>query len=141
MSTKPMVWKILSAGLAFLVIVLLGTCIAFANTDVTLVWDSNAESDMSYYKMYRSDDDGATWIQVGQILHIGAGEETFIDQNVPDGSYKWQVTAVDNDGLESGPSNVVGEILETQPPAPPINLWIKLKQIIACLINWLFGWA
>ena len=140
MSTKPMVWKVLLAGLAMLAILALGTCMAFANTDVTLAWDSNTESDMSHYKMYRSDDGGISWIMVGQIPHIGTGEETFMDENVPDGSYKWRVTAVDLTGLESGPSNVVGETLESQPPAPPTGLWVKIKQIIAWLLGWLGQW-
>ena len=143
MSTKPLVWKIIGAGIILLVALILGFCmsnLAEAATDVTLAWDSNTESDMSHYKMYRSDDGGTSWIMVGNIPHIGTGEETFLDAAVPDGSYNWRVTAVDLTGLESGPSNVVGETLESQPPAPPTGLWVKIKQIVAMIINWIINW-
>lgn len=142
MDTKPLVVKILLTAVVFLAALGIGMCVATANaaTDVTLAWDSNSESDMSHYKMYRSDDGGISWIMVGQIPHVGTGEEIFLDVAVPDGSYNWRVTAVDLTGLESGPSNVVGETLESQPPAPPTGLWVKIKQIVAMIINWIINW-
>lgn len=122
-------------------VLIAGFCVAFAATDVTLEWDSNTEADMSYYQIYRSDDGGTTWIMIGQSTHTGDGTETFLDEAVPDGSYKWYVTAVDLSGNESLPSNIVGETLDSVAPAPPTGLWVKIKQIIAWLINWLFGWV
>jgi len=144
MSTRPLVMKILWAAIGFLLVFGLGFCFvakAQAATNITLEWDSNTEPDMSHYNIYRSDDDGNTWVLVGQTPHTGAGKETFVDEAIPDGDYRWRVTAVDLDGLESGPSNVVARSLESQPPAPPTNLWIKIKEIITALLDWLFGWA
>ena len=49
MSTKPLVIKILMALMGLLIIFGLSICIADyanANTDVTLAWDSNLESDI-----------------------------------------------------------------------------------------------
>jgi len=111
---------------------------AFAASDVTFEWDSNTEADMSYYNIYRSDDNQVTWNKVNpvSITHTGMGTETWTDFGVPDGTYSYYATAVDTDGNESEKSNIVTGSFDTEAPAPPQNLLITLiKKIIAWIMN------
>lgn len=127
-----MIKKIIGITLAICLLPLL----AFADANITLEWDSNIESNMAYYNIYRSDDGQMSWNQINSepIIHQGTGTETWIDINVSDGSYAWYVTAIDTSGLESNPSNIVTQTIDTQPPDPPQNFIIKLIEII---IAWL----
>ena len=119
-------------------IALLLPALTFAGADVTLEWDSNTESDMSHYNIYRSDDGQATWHKVNPepISHTGMGTETWTEVNVPDGTYHWYATAVDMGNNESSPSNIVPATIDTQAPAPPQNFLVSLiKKIIAWIMN------
>ena len=119
-------------------IALLLPALTFAGADVTLEWDSNTESDMSHYNIYRSDDGQATWHKVNPepISHTGMGTETWTETNVPDGTYHWYATANDIEDNESDPSNILTAKIDTQAPAPPQNFLVSLiKKIIAWIMN------
>lgn len=136
---KKLILK-LALVLAFLLIPVL----ALAGADIELSWDSNSESDMSHYNMYRSQDNSVpkpwTKLNVDPIVHIGEGSEFYTDYAVPDGTYYWYVTAVDDSGNESGPSNVVSKTIDSTAPAPPSGLVAKIIQLIASIFKFLFGW-
>ena len=111
--------------------------LAFATSDVTFEWDSNTEVDMSYYNVYKSVDNQATWNKINPdpIMHTGMGTETWTETGVPDGTYYWYATAVDVGNNESDPSNIITANID-QAPAPPQNFLVSLiKKIIAWIMN------
>ena len=82
--------------------------IGFSSDSVTLGWDSNTESDLSFYRVYygESSRDYGLPIKVeGKTDH----EFTFLD---PGKTYYFAVTAVDNLGNESGYSQEVSKYIE-----------------------------
>lgn len=92
-----------------------------AATDVTLQWDANGEPDLAGYKVYRSQTSGGGFMEIAEVL---APEVQYTDQAVPDGTYYYIVTAFDDEGLESGPSNEVEGAFASGAPAAPGNLRI-----------------
>ena len=110
-------------------------------SDVTFEWDSNTENDMSYYNVYESVDNQATWNKANPdpIMHTGNGTETWTECGVTDGTYHWYGTAVDTGGNESDPSNIITETIDATPPAPPQNFWVSLIQKIIAWIKGLFS--
>jgi len=120
---------------------LLVPVLAFGAADVTFEWDSNTEADISHYNIYRSDDGTATWNQVNAspITHSGSGTETWMDLGVSDGTYSWYVTAVDTEGNESQPSNIVSATIDSTAPQPPANFLIALIQKILAFLGKLFS--
>lgn len=95
-----------------------------AAKDVILQWDPNIETDLAWYRMYRSTVSGqySSGNQVG--TDIAAGTQTFTDTGIPDGTYYWVVRAVDTEQNESGNSNEVTKNIDTSPPANPLGLKI-----------------
>jgi len=88
--------------------------IAWAGPLVTLEWSPNSEPDLAGYNVYRSLEDGGSYILIGSKP---AGMETFVDESVEfDTMYYWVVTAYDEDGNESGYSNQVSNMTGTPPP-------------------------
>lgn len=130
--TKPGKLPMLFIGLSLLIPSLV------LASDVTFEWDSNTENDMAYYNIYRSGDAQATWNKVNPvpINHIGSGMETWTECGVGDGTYHWYGTAVDTEGNESDPSNMVTATIDATPPAPPSNFIVSL---ILKIIAWIKG--
>lgn len=88
---------------------------AFA-ADVTLQWDPNSELDLGGYRVYKSNSLGDYTYGIGnEADSISAGTETSTI-TVEDGTWFFVVTAWDNDGNESGPSNEVTETIDSMPP-------------------------
>jgi Tol biopolymer transport system component/subtilase family serine protease len=85
--------------------------------DVTLTWTANTESDLDGYNIYRTL--GGTKTKVNTSVVKPA---TYADSNIADGSYTYEVTAVDIYGNESSPSTgapaKVYAPLLTQPVTP-----------------------
>ncbi|MCK5616114.1 hypothetical protein KAR91_80365 [Candidatus Pacearchaeota archaeon] len=122
----------------FLIMLLvLGVCfgtaaIAITADSVAMEWTANTEPDLAGYRVYRSDN-GAAFVFIDQIP-CGPSDSTcadFIDLNLPDGNYRWYVTAYDDtvpDENESGPSNIVEKDIitpipvDTTPPDNPTGL-------------------
>ncbi|MEW6571053.1 MAG: CARDB domain-containing protein [Nitrospirota bacterium] len=68
--------------------------------DVTLAWTANTEADLNGYNMYRIS--GSTKTKINSLV---IKETTYSDSNLSDGSYVYEVTAVDHYDNESKPSN------------------------------------
>jgi len=71
-------------------------------SDVTLDWSvtPNTESDLAGYLVYRNDGQG--W---NRITPAPVSGTLYLDAQRPNGSYTYRITATDNIGNESGPSN------------------------------------
>jgi fibronectin type 3 domain-containing protein len=105
-----MIKKIL-AGLLILGLFVPAICNA---ADVSLAWDANTESDLAGYTVYYGTASGVydNSAPVGNVT-----EFTVVD--LPDNTHYFAATAVDQQGNESGYSNEVSTIIDTQPPAAP----------------------
>jgi len=85
-------------------------------TKISLQWNASPTANVSY-KLYHSTNN-VTWDRT----YPGIGGTAFTVTNIPAGSLNWfAVTAVNVDGLESVPSNVVEKPVEAQ-PAPATGL-------------------
>jgi len=95
--------------------------------DVLLRWDVSPESDASTYQIYESFTSGGQDLN-GTPLSIVVHPlvEWPIKENVADGVHWFVVTATDDVGNESGPSNEVGIEMDSDDPANVLNLRIIL---------------
>lgn len=102
-----------------------GVCQAASN--VTFEWDANSETDLAGYRLYQSQTSGVyTFGDGNQVATILTGTETVQIINISDGTYFWVLTAYDNDGNESGPSNEVTADLDTLAPGAPSTVTITI---------------
>ena len=100
---------------------------ACAASNVTFVWDANSELDLAGYRLYQSQTSGAyTFGDGNQVASILAGTETVQITDVADGTYFWVLTAYDDGGNESLPSNEVTANLDTLSPGAPVNVIIQI---------------
>lgn len=108
---------------------------ACAASNVTFEWDPNSETDLAGYRLYQSQTSGQyTFGDGNQVATIAAGTETVTITNVTDGTYYWVLTAYDDNGNESGPSNEVTDTLDSTAPEPPGNMLIAaIDKMIAAL--------
>lgn len=101
-------------------LIILALCLLVYSTvsaaDLTLQWDANTEDDLGGYRVYKSNEsDGYTYGIGNEADSISAGTETSTI-TVEDGAWFFVVTAWDNDGNESSPSNEVTETIDATPP-------------------------
>jgi len=134
-STKPGKLPMLFIGL--FITSLFFTGLAYAGSNVTLQWEGNlAYENVTHYNVYRSCDQ-ATWVlvNVDPIPDIGENvTHEWTDIDLPDNTYYWYATAINNYGRESDPSDIVSATFGQ--PSPPRNFIIK---IIEWVMNWLKG--
>ena len=118
-------------------LILLFALPCLAASDVTFEWDPNSEQDLAGYRIYQSDSSGNyTFGEGNEVADIPAGTEIVTLLGVLDGKWYWVLTAYDQNGNESGPSNEVSATLDTEAPAPPQNFIIALiMKIVAWIIN------
>lgn len=84
---------------------------------ITLQWNASPTPGVLTYRLYHSTNN-VTW----GTTYPGITATTFTVTNVPAGSSNWfSVTAVNSDGIESLPSNVVEKPIEAA-PAPATGL-------------------
>ena len=103
--------------LASLLFLAFFSCLSWA-AGVTLQWTPSVETDVSSYRVYRSETTGSGYLRID-----GGGLATagYIDSTVSPGhTYYYVVTAVNSSGLESGFSSqvqaVVPALVVNQPP-------------------------
>ncbi|MBN1352602.1 right-handed parallel beta-helix repeat-containing protein [candidate division KSB1 bacterium] len=79
-----------------------------ADGAVTLNWSPNTESDLSYYKLYRSQTQGFTPVANNFFATIFAPDTSYTDSTVTNGqTYYYRISAVDSSGNESAFSDEV----------------------------------
>ncbi len=82
--------------------------------DVALAWTHSPSLDVSFYRVYR---DG---VPVGE-----AAGASFTDFLLPDGSYRYQIAAVDGDGNESARTEeAAAEVSVDSPTAPTLTVTV-----------------
>ncbi len=92
---------------------------------VYLIWDENTEDDLAGYIVYRSygtvDFTAINTVQQNYYLDSGLDYDT---------EYTYKITAIDEDGNESGYTNTVSVTpINLNPPATPQNLEIKAHNL------------
>ena len=113
--------------LALIVGFLLLAGVCQAATNITFEWDPNSEADLAGYRLYQSQTSGAYIYGDGnQVATILTGTETLTFTAIADGTYFWVLTAYDEDGNESGPSNEVTANLDTLAPDAPSTVTITI---------------
>jgi hypothetical protein len=88
-----------------------GVAAAAAGLTVALTWNANSEADLAGYRVYRSATPGSGYELVTAQLVTGA---TYNDTTPAAGAYYYVITAVDQSGNESIPSQEVN-VTTTQP--------------------------
>lgn len=81
---------------------------------ITLSWDANSEPDVVGYRVYRSDDQGATFLQLNTLLIVPT---VYTDTNPPGRRHLYRITAVDNaqPANESDPSDTISVFINNAP--------------------------
>lgn len=103
-----------------ILIMAISPCLA---STVEVSWNANTEADMASYNVYQ----GNTLI--GNVLHPTT---KYTVNNLVDGTYSFQVSAVDTSGNESIRSDAVSIKIDTTAPAKPTGI----KALIIKLIAW-----
>jgi len=123
--TKEIDMKKMLAVIACIMFLLPG--LACAASNVTFEWDANCETDLAGYRLYQSQVSGDYTFGDGeQVATISVGTETVVITDIADGTYFWVLTAYDDAGNESGPSNEVTADLDTVGPESPTNVTITI---------------
>lgn len=81
------------------------------NRDAVLGWEPVAAADLAGYFVYRDDE---------RVNQLPVQLPNYVDQEVPEGLPKYRVTAVDQAGNESDPSNTVTLLVDRTPPVATI---------------------
>ena len=83
-------------------------------SSAVLSWAANTD-DAAGYAVYRNTSQGWMKISPGAVLY-----PVFTDPNLSNGTYTYRITAVDNVGNESSPSNEVSALISVAPPQAPV---------------------
>lgn len=91
-------------------------------SDVQVSWNSNTESDLAGYLLYRN----AQLVNVPGILVKDLkpyliATTAYSDKGLPDGTYKYSLTAMDGAGNTSNQSNTLEVTIDTRPPHATIS--------------------
>jgi len=95
------------------------------NQRLTFEWNANQETDLAGYRLYNQSEPNAV------IIEIPAGTETTqVDMTVTDNQEVcFYLTAFDQGGLESDPSNIVCHTFAFK-PGSPTNLQLSVQIVI-----------
>lgn len=106
--------------LALTLLLVLGAWEAHA-LDVILQWDPSPEPDLDHYTLYEATKSGHQSGPWKEVATIDKDVPTYT-RTVPDvGNFTWYVTATDEAGNESQPSNTL-DLYDNTPPAQIKNL-------------------
>jgi hypothetical protein len=103
---------------------LLVSSIAMADTSVKLGWLPNTESDLAGYKLYQGNTSG----EYDTITDVGNVTEYTVE--VADGNWFFALSAYDVTANESGVSNEVSTLTDSEAPAIPGTLTIQKVTVI-----------
>ncbi len=90
-----------------------------------LTWNPNNESDLVGYRLYQSTQSGVyTFGDGNQVATIPKGVDTIALTGLPSGTCFWVLTAYDNAGNESGPSQEVSKAISgcNEPPTVSVSI-------------------
>lgn len=109
-------------------------------TKVELDWQESTEPNVVKYRVYRSTMSNVATISSNLVAEV-IRESSYTDTKnlLSKTTYYYVVTAVDNEGYESDPSNEVAaytEILDTTPPSPPTGLSFKSVSLTEIFVDW-----
>ena len=93
-----------------------GLAATVAGHDVSLQWVASLDADVAGYHVYRQQEINGGWTRVTPTPRPGT---EYVDDALANGDYRYRVTAIDDSGNESGPSNEVDAIVAVAGPAPP----------------------
>ena len=95
-----------------------------ADGQLSIRWNSNSESDLSHFVLYRSLTDGFTPSAGDSIARVNKTYNSYLDTGLTNHTtYYYRVTAVDSSGNKSLPSaQVSGAPRDVSAPAAPANL-------------------
>ena len=83
----------------------------------SITWDPNTEEDLAGYRVYLRDLPEGTW-RMGADVTAGPDQTVKIllsDLGVTTEGHEYYVTAYDISGNESGPSNIINDVVPTPP--------------------------
>ncbi len=92
-----------------------------SGSNVLLDWSQsiNSEPDFAGYRVYRASATGWQYISVSLVT-----SKTYVDPDLPNGTYRYRVSAVDNLGNESAPSSEASGTIDIALPVPPDGLQV-----------------
>lgn len=101
--------------------------IAFAETqNITFEWTANTEPDLAGYRIYRSTESGKYLFgKANALLEIPVGTQRATIKTIEPGFFV--LTAFDNDGFESKPSNELETFSPKIPSSFSITIVIKVE--------------
>lgn len=88
--------------------------LSHSDNEIFLRWGAVPEGDLYAYRIYRAIDDSTRF-----VFHSGGFEPHFRETVTAQGTYYYQVSAVDSTGNESPPSQTVWVEVSDGPPPPP----------------------
>jgi len=113
--------------------------LAASSSRIDLDWNSNPESDLDHYNVYRSTTSGFT-PDFGNPVRSPSSSDYSDTGLAPSTTYYYRVTAVDRSGNESGPSVEVSATtlpsIDNIPPDPPTGLSAAPISSSQISLNW-----
>gem|GEM_PF-979990 len=94
-----------------------GLAVTLTGADAAVRWNANAESDLRGYLLYRNGRlANATGAVIGDLTPYLLAAPAYTDAALPDGSFTWEVYALDQAGNLSAPSAPVTVSVDTHAP-------------------------
>ena len=100
----------------------------YAQTNVLFSWNANTQTDLAGYALFMADSEGVYNYDV-RVATIDPGQTTYMQRNLPNGTYYWVLRAFDNQNRFSADSNEIMAIVdfESCPEAPTGFMIIRIE--------------
>ena len=141
--SRNMIYSLFILIFIFLIGLFLATIVAWGAIDIKFAWDANTEEDLAGYRLYQSNVSGLyTFGQEGAYIDIAKDLTEYTLMNFSESSRQyWVLTAYDDKGNESGPSNEVSYLLDSNAPMIPQDFVIFTDMYIAGNYTLIFRWT
>jgi len=105
-----------------------------SGSNANIAWNANAETDLAGYLLYKNDQlVNASSAGTGDIKPYLLSKTAYADQNLPDGTFRYYLIAVDQAGNMSGQSNKLDVTIDVRAPKATIVQPIggtKIQEVI-----------
>jgi Tol biopolymer transport system component/flagellar hook assembly protein FlgD/subtilase family serine protease len=110
----------------------------------TVTWNTNTESDLAGYLLYRNGQlANVSGVAVGDLkpylLAPGAGTTVYLDRSLPDGTFSYSVVAMDKAGNLSIPSDPKDVSIDTHEPhaaiVDPANMAVVVAKVLVKAVS------